>query len=112
MSSVFFPILSFVLQLVVIAWFVLVFTYLASSSEKQFEFMDNGDQPCPNGTVGTTCAIGQLHDGCICSFVRLGNESHIWTLSLDIYNFLQAIMSRPTTCSCTTCSCCSGACVS
>ena len=78
MSSVFFPILSFVLQLVVIAWFVLVFTYLASSSEKQFEFMDNGDQTCPNGTVETACEIGgQLQDGCICSFVRLGNKSHV-----------------------------------
>ena len=82
MSSVFFPILSFVLQLVVIAWFVLVFTYLASSSEKQFEFMNNGDNTCPN--VTQTCEIStqqSLDEGCICSFVRLGNQSRVWTLA-------------------------------
>ena len=77
MSSVFFPILSFVLQLVVIAWFVLVFTYLASSSQKQFEFMDNGEDKCPEETKGSTCEEATqeiLNNGCICSFVRLGNE--------------------------------------
>merc|ERR1719266_1097932 len=36
MSSVFFPIFTFLLQLVVMVWWVVVFIFLASSMEKQF----------------------------------------------------------------------------
>merc|ERR1711936_384588 len=43
MSSVFFPVFSFLLQLVVMAWWVVVFTFLASSMDKQFtmKFLDS-----------------------------------------------------------------------
>merc|ERR1719209_2498729 len=36
MSSVFFPIFPFLLQLVVVVWWGVVFIYLASSMDKQF----------------------------------------------------------------------------
>merc|ERR1719411_1136435 len=36
MSSVFFPIFTFLLQLVVIVWWAVVFVYLASTMEKQY----------------------------------------------------------------------------
>jgi len=82
MSSVFYPILSFLLQLVVMAWFVLVLTFLASSSEKEGVVTQNMTATgtvCP--TLNQTCSPESWDasvdggDGCVCTFIRLGKNS-------------------------------------
>ena len=48
-SSLFFPVLTFLLQLIVMAWFVVVAIFLASSGEQQFAFANKTDTiPCAN----------------------------------------------------------------
>ena len=77
MSSVFFPIISFFFQLIVMAWFVFVCMYLASSSEKQYVF-EGTDDACTPNTVNDTDVRGE------CIFYKLGpNELENY---LQIYN--------------------------
>eukprot|EP00092_Neocalanus_flemingeri_P031507 GFUD01034217.1.p1 GENE.GFUD01034217.1~~GFUD01034217.1.p1 ORF type:complete len:528 (-),score=116.65 GFUD01034217.1:464-2047(-) len=85
MSSVFFPIISFLFQLIVMAWFVFVCMYLASSSEKQYtvhEIKDGGcetpaEEKCNPDTFNNT-------ETCECVFYKLGpNELQNY---LQIYN--------------------------
>ena len=60
------------------AWFVLVFTYLASSSEKEFTVQELSDGAC-GSTINDSmsCDIDAFTtpspDDCICVFTRLGN---------------------------------------
>merc|ERR1711892_1221750 len=77
MSSVFFPIISFFFQLIVMAWFVFVCMYLASSSEAQYVF-EGTDDSCNPNTVNDTDVRGE------CIFYKLGpNELENY---LQIYN--------------------------
>jgi len=78
MSSVFFPIFPFLLQLVVVVWWGVVFIYLASSMDKKFTALQipEGNQ-CPTDKVEQPCTIGDLSlpDGCECTFTGLGRNA-------------------------------------
>ena len=54
LSSLFFPLVLVVLQLIVLGWFVLVCMYLASSSEQQFQVVDTSGS-CPQDEVYKDC---------------------------------------------------------
>jgi len=89
MSSVFFPFISFLFQLVVIAWFILVSMYLASSSEKQYRQAEIGDAggECD---AGASCDIDQFvnTDTCECIFYKLGpNERENYLQIYNIFGF-------------------------
>ena len=72
MSSVFFPVFSFLLQLVVMAWWVVVFTFLASSMEKQFTAKSLPGVTCPDGVVNEVCSVNDTLDSrCECTFTGL-----------------------------------------
>ena len=72
MSSVFFPVFSFLLQLVVMAWWVVVFTFLASSMEKQFTAKSLPGVTCPDGVVNEVCSVNDTLDSrCECAFTGL-----------------------------------------
>ena len=85
MSSVFFPILTFLLQLSVMAWFVAVCIYLASSSEQEYRFVFTGPgepdlQIC---RVNQTCVPQEQNntETCECNFYQLSNN--------ELENYLQ-----------------------
>ena len=88
MSSVFFPILTFLLQLMVMAWFVAVCIYLASSSEQEYRFVFTGAgepdlQVC---NVNQTCVPENYNntETCECNFYKLSaNELENY---LQLYN--------------------------
>ena len=88
MSSVFFPILTFLLQLGVMAWFVAVCIYLASSSEQEYRFVFTGEgepdtQVC---NVNQTCVPEKYNntETCECNFYKLSaNELENY---LQLYN--------------------------
>jgi len=83
MSSIFFPIISFIFQLVVMAWFVFVCMYLASSSEKQYVYNNLQDEGCPS-TGSCDPETFDNTDKCECLFYKLGpNELENY---LQIYN--------------------------
>jgi len=85
MSSVFFPVFSFLLQLVVMAWFVFVFIYLASSMEKQLTAKSLPGQTCPDGVVNEVCSINDtLDSSCECTFTGLTRNAR--ANYLQIYN--------------------------
>merc|ERR1719319_465672 len=76
----------FLRQLVVMAWFVLVLTFLASSSEKEGVVTQNMTTPtCPTfdeqnlRSLNQTCSPetwdASVGDGCVCTFIRLGKNS-------------------------------------
>ena len=73
MSSVFFPIFSFLLQLVVMAWWVVVFTFLASSMDKQFTMKSlNSTETCSDPRVNEECKVDDpMLPGCECTFTGL-----------------------------------------
>ena len=83
MSSVFFPVISFLFQLVVMAWFVLVCMYLASSSQKQYIQVNIEDGGCES--AGEKCDPDQFNEtSCECIFYKLGpNERENY---LQIYS--------------------------
>jgi len=89
MSSVFFPVISFLFQLVVMAWFILVCMYLASSSEKQYIQADIGDGggEC---NAGEKCDINQFVNTktCECIFYKLGpNDRENYLQIYNIFGF-------------------------
>merc|ERR1719264_1666871 len=71
MSSVFFPIFSFLLQLVVAFWWVVVFMFLASSMDKKFTMKSlNSTVNC--SVVEEECKVdGPIIPGCVCTFTAL-----------------------------------------
>ena len=73
MSSVFFPIFSFLLQLVVMVWFGVVFMFLASSMDKQFTLKSNLTETCPEDWINEVCAVENttIPIGCECTFTGL-----------------------------------------
>ena len=85
MSSVFFPILTFLLQLVVMAWFVAVCIYLASSSEQEYKevFTGSGEPDLEVCNVNKTCdpLIYNNTETCECNFYKLSNN--------ELQNYLQ-----------------------
>merc|ERR1712156_858728 len=84
MSSVFFPIFPFLLQLVVVVWWVVVFIFLASSMDPKFTALSMpGENQCPADKVDQPCTIGDtsLPDTCACTFTGLGRN--------DLANYLQ-----------------------
>merc|ERR1719264_966520 len=71
MSSVFFPIFSFLLQLVVAAWWVVVFMFLASSMDKKFT-MKSLDSTVNCSVVEEDCTVDDpIIPGCVCTFTAL-----------------------------------------
>ena len=90
LSSLFFPLVTFVLQLVVMAWFVLVCIFLASSSEQKFEIMNGtSTTECPQDQVGETCDPATFNSTdlaavCECVFTQYGPNS--LANYLQIYN--------------------------
>jgi len=85
MSSVFFPVFSFLLQLVVMAWWVVVFTFLASSMEKQFTAKSLPGVTCPDGVVNEVCSVNDTLDSrCECAFTGLTRNAT--ANYLQIYN--------------------------
>jgi len=81
-SSLFFPVFTFLLQLIVMAWFVVVAIFLASSGEQQFEFANKTDNiPCAD--EGKDCNPNQLPNStdCECVFTQFGPN--------DLENYLQ-----------------------
>merc|ERR1711990_34011 len=89
MSSVFFPIFSFLLQLVVMVWWVVVFTFLASSMDKQFTAKSVSQLPgetCPEGVVNEVCIVtnATLDSRCECTFTGMTRNS--MANYLQIYN--------------------------
>ena len=85
MSSVFFPILTFLLQLVVMSWFVAVCIFLASSSEQEYHLVFTG----PGEPDLQICEVNQICDPetfnntetCECNFYKLSNN--------ELENYLQ-----------------------
>ena len=90
LSSLFFPLVTFALQLVVMAWFVLVCIFLASSSEQKFEIMNGtSTTECPQDRVGETCDPATFNSTdlaavCECVFTQYGPNS--LANYLQIYN--------------------------
>ena len=76
MSSLFFPLVSFLLQVVVMAWFVVTAIYLASSGTQQYSWTSrnetNTTEFCPDTTVGQPCQEGENNTvtDCECIFVK------------------------------------------
>ena len=72
MSSVFFPIFSFLLQLVVAVWWVVVFMFLASSMDKQFTMKSLDSTGNCSGLVTEDCKVDDpIPVGCECTFTGL-----------------------------------------
>jgi len=72
MSSVFFPIFSFLLQLVVAVWWVVVFMFLASSMDKQFTMKSLDSTGNCSGLVKEDCKVDDpIPVGCECTFTGL-----------------------------------------
>ena len=90
LSSLFFPLVTFVLQLVVMAWFVLVCIYLASSSQQKFQIMNGtSTTECPQDQVGESCDPATFNSSamaaaCECVFTQYGPNS--LANYLQIYN--------------------------
>jgi len=87
MSSVFFPIFSFLLQLVVMVWWVVVFTFLASSMDKQFTAKSlSSAETCPPDWVNKECTVDdpEIPTGCVCTFTGLTRNP--MANYLQIYN--------------------------
>ena len=90
LSSLFFPLVTFVLQLGVMAWFVLVCIYLASSSQQKFQIMNGTSATeCPQDQVGETCDPADFNTtnmaaACECVFTQYGPNS--LANYLQIYN--------------------------
>ena len=76
MSSLFFPLVSFLLQVVVMAWFVVTAIFLASSGKQQYSWAsrnENGTTEfCPPEVVGESCTDGENNTiaDCQCVFVK------------------------------------------
>lgn len=77
MSSLFFPLVSFLLQVVVMAWFVVTAIYLASSGTQQYSWASRNEtgttEFCPDTTVGQPCQEGENNTvtaDCECIFVK------------------------------------------
>ena len=76
MSSLFFPLVSFLMQVVVMAWFVITAIYLASSGTQEFSWASrnetNTTEFCPEDTLGKTCEEGEINTvaDCECVFVK------------------------------------------
>ena len=73
MSSVFFPIFTFLLQLVVVAWWGVVFMYLASSKEQQFTMKSVDINGNCSGRVEEVCEVDDptIPEGCECTVTGL-----------------------------------------
>ena len=90
LSSLFFPLVTFVLQLGVMAWFVLVCIYLASSSQQKFQIMNGtSTTECPQDQVGESCDPATFNSSamaaaCECVFTQYGPNS--LANYLQIYN--------------------------
>ena len=87
MSSLFYPIISFLLQVVVMAWFVVVCIYLASSGQQEFNVINIGkDANCTDAEIGTKCDPNTYNntDLCECAFIKYGPNSH--ENYLQLYN--------------------------
>ena len=85
LSSVFFPIVTFLLQLVVLAWFVTVCIFLASSNEKEYRVVFTGDglasdQGCEANSTCDPETFNVTAD-CECSFYKLSEP--------ELENYLQ-----------------------
>jgi choline transporter-like protein 2/4/5 len=86
MSSVFFPIFSFLLQLVVMVWWFVVCTFLASSMDKQFT-MQSLNSTCSDPRVNEVCKVDDPmipEPGCECMFTGLTRNP--MANYLQIYN--------------------------
>ena len=76
MSSLFFPLVSFLMQVVVMAWFVITAIYLASSGTQEFSWASRNETDttefCPEDTLGKTCKEGEINTvaDCECVFVK------------------------------------------
>ena len=85
LSSVFFPLVTFLLQVVVMAWFVAVCIFLASSSEQEYRLVFTGEGPAPGScSANTTCDPTNttlITDDCQCSFYKLSSN--------ELENYLQ-----------------------
>ena len=66
MSTLFFPLIPFVIEVIYVCWFILVATFLASSNEKQYQInISEGKEKCENnGTV--------IEDGHECNYDDFG----------------------------------------
>ena len=90
LSSLFFPLVTFVLQLGVMSWFVLVCIYLASSSQQKFQIMNGtSTTECPQDQVGESCDPATFNSSamaaaCECVFTQYGPNS--LANYLQIYN--------------------------
>jgi len=81
------PIFPFLLQLVVVVWWVVVSSFLASSMDKKFTALSMpGENQCPADKVDQPCTIGDtsLPDTCACTFTGLGRN--VLANYLQLYN--------------------------
>jgi len=86
MSSVFFPIISFLFQVIVMAWFVIVCMFLASTSKQQFIYQETTDGGCTDQGNQKACDPDTFNntETCECVFYKLGpNDRENY---LQIYN--------------------------
>merc|ERR1719397_554340 len=83
LTSVFFPIITFILQLTVMGWFLTVSVYLISSKNKQYRVQQlnddclDKDQPCDPEQYNSTTS-------CQCEFYRLAPDAR--ENYLQLYN--------------------------
>jgi len=95
-STLFFPVIPFLLELIFVAWFLTVAAFLASSNEKKFHFninsnedkceLNNGTEikdgrQCFNENQTLTCADGT---GVTCEFYKFGPKTEATYMA--IYN--------------------------
>ena len=90
LSSLFYPIITFLLQLVVMVWFVIVCIFLASSSHQQFNVVNTGaDEDCPQ--ENDECDPGNYTaatDQCECVFTKYGpNELENYLQLYNLFGF-------------------------
>ena len=60
LSTLFFPLIPWLLQLILFAWFVVILVFLATSGEKEFKKVNNGTvtQTICSATVSSNYPMG------------------------------------------------------
>jgi len=102
-SSLFFPIIPFLFQLVVAGWFLIVAMYLASSGESEYR-VSMPEENCGKVTACTsfksndTCTVAEFSDcaascsGSVCQFSRyVKNKDFSWLQLVNVFGLYWGI---------------------
>lgn len=81
--SLFFPIIPWLLQLILFAWFVSVLAFLVTAGEPEFQVVSNdteNGQLCSQETRDLIDKVGNSNK--TCNFVDFGNEDHLFRMQV------------------------------